>query len=390
MSADMWSEFGFDWDKFDRWISRKNNVATLINNKLKEDCYQFLKQKYNLPENIKREGVKNLLATNPDVLKEIFFLSIQEEKFSSDKIQHFYSKKFGNSAGKTVQLMLIQAYLEDQEILRQYHYSTLFSHIKLFSAIPSGDFDGFDLQSIDEGMAEEIVKSYFVSPQNKSKVSVWYVLKEPGYATVFLFKGAKVRAKIPSLRKRHHEFIGYSKLIVLHFSQDGRILEVHSRPTKEFGLKIGSSIASKLKSTPQNQVEVRYVQKEVRTNKTSVIALIEQCANANPECKFELYELSCRPKVHFNDCHLVFKRNRDRLTSMIKEIEKALDTAINADKINEIKVMFNNKKFLVNFTPLDNENCVVTYSSIGNAITDREFEKEMLRSYGITLLRNAR
>lgn len=388
MNEALWSEFGIDWEKLSDKLNSKRNKPMTLTRSISDQLFTYLKQKFNLPEQYKTDALRNLWEIHQEDFENLYVLCKSYDNFNEDVIKKYYRKKYGNIENSLL-FMLARSLFEDLNLLRQIHYGTMLAVKKLVSAVPDSSVENLNLNNLTEEEAENFAKQIHQHEANQNTINVWYILKDDDASTVFIFKNCKARAKIPSIEKRKHQFIQHSRPVILKFTNGGNLLEVHSS-SNEQAFRMGSKIISNYASTPTNEVDISFSHQEVLSPSENVSILVSECLNETEGCPLELLKLSCKPKEEFNDCDLIFLKNRDSLKSMKEEIEKALSTNITPEKIHEIKVKFKEKLFSVYFESRENNQFLVAFSSItSDTALNREFREVFLNKYGTTLVRRA-
>jgi hypothetical protein len=385
MQTDLWCEFGIDYSKFGKEISDKSDKGRAMQNKLSDDCFNYIKSKYTLSETDKKDAINRLWQSNREDIKDIYILCNIVNNFDEESIKKYYRKKFGDANGMTSLYMLLKSFFEDVETFKKIHYSTLIDKKKLVTAIPDHQLEHLDLNTLDENNSERYAKQYFTTKIKKNAINVWYVLKDDDdVVTIFIFKNCKSRAKIPSTQKRRYNFYKHSRPIILRFASNGNLLEIYAKPAFEQGLNIASTIISKIASSPSNRVIVDYRQEEIFSDEKSLTRFFKDCLDEIATLPFKIKELYCKPNVSFNDCDLVFIKNRDPIKGMINNVENSLTTTIDIPKISWVDVSFQDKTFTLYFEKKPENKYLVKYSA---KTYNKEFKEKIKQLYNIDVVR---
>lgn len=378
-----WETIGIDGSRYLTVIRRKG-VRSIKALNTRSRLLSYLKEQYALSAN---SPLRDFYNRYPEEFKIAYVLSKNLRKFHKDMVQKFYNDKIHGNNEDTL-VMLYELYCEDPSYIKDIIFSMYLESKSLkTSNILTNDFAGFNLADINEEFCDRVARSVFPSHGRSKTTNVWHILKDSGSVTIFVFKKANSRARLPRVSKKGYHFLDYSKPIILQFSDRGRKLGAYSSYRTKEPQKLARQI---LRELTGDGVNLDYELEIVPSPNNKVNEFIEKVLRADFDNlhhmslkQMEFYAIGTQNRTRI----IAEKYGTDPYLYILNELKTNMHTVFNLHTVQSLILSNNGKDYSIQINLVEGDT-ILTYSARDDIQNKRNFENYMSTTFELKMNRN--
>lgn len=377
-----WSEIGIDSKTYKENFVSKKLKASSLKKLLSPKSLTYIRNKFKRIEIKDIDALKKLIDSDLVTSTNIYIVIKSTNSFSTKKIKDYYKNTFNQSESDVMYCML-RMYFEKKEILKDIFYATLLE-------IKSGGLDTYTLKTanplklngldtLTEKNAQAAIRKILKKSQKK-KINVWFVLKNASDTSIFVYKQAKTRARIPNPVTKRYSFFVMAKPIIIQFSDSGKKVSIFSKE-KDRTLKMAKSIICYLSNQDINDTSIFYDKKILTNGKNLVDTFINKVIKEQDKNFISEY-------VRFLTVHdplISVSKRTEPISGLVNDmIEKNyIQGNLDSNTVEEMGLLFKNKQFRIFISKNEGGGYDFQYSSKTDFSLRKEFEDTLKSNYSI-------